>query len=157
MALDNLLGVQVVLADGSVVRATAGEYRDLFWGGQGGGGNFGVASSIEFRQHAVGPTVNGRLVAWPVDCARDVFKLYRELAHEANDELMLVAARITGPDAATKLVAIAAGHFGDSGSAENAAAHQVVRPAGNGRDGPLSYANLNAMLDASYPSGARNY
>jgi len=158
MALDNLLGVEVVLADGSVVRATADEHPDLFWAARGGGGNFGVASSFEFRLHDVGPTVNGGLVAWPVDRARDVLQLYRELAHEATDDLMLVAALITGPDAATKLAAIAAGHFGDKGVAETAL--QRIKSFGQpvvDAMGPLPYTDLNAMLDASYPSGARNY
>ncbi|MFO1313212.1 MAG: FAD-binding oxidoreductase [Burkholderiales bacterium] len=158
MALDNVLGVEVVLADGSVVRATAEEHPDLFWAVRGGGGNFGIASSFEFRLHAVGPTVNGGLVAWPVDRARDVLKLYRELAGEADDDLMLVAALLTGPDAATRLVAIAAGHFGDKGSAERTLQRikSFGQPAMDAM-GPVPYADLNAMLDASYPAGARNY
>jgi len=158
MALDNVLAVEVVLADGSVVRATADEHPDLFWAVRGGGGNLGVASSFEFRLHEVGPTVNGGLVAWPVDRARDVLKLYRDLARDATDDLMLVAALITGPDAATKLVAIAAGHFGESAAAEKALKRikSFGQPAMDAM-GPLPYTDLNAMLDASYPSGARNY
>jgi FAD/FMN-containing dehydrogenase len=158
MALDNLLAVEMVLADGAVVRASADEHPDLFWAVRGGGGNFGVAASFEFRLHPIGPTVYGGLVAWPVDRARDVLELYRELAREATDDLMLVAALITGPDAATKLVAIAAGHFGDQGSAQSAL--QRIKSFGQpamDAIGPLPYTDLNAMLDASYPSGARNY
>src|SRR4051812_23920429 len=55
MALDNLLAVDLVLVDGRVVRAAADEHPDLFWAVRGGGGNFGVASSFEFRLHDVGP------------------------------------------------------------------------------------------------------
>ena len=80
MSLDNLLAVQMVLADGRVVRAAADENADLFWAARGGGGNFGVASSFEFRLHAVGPLVTGGLVAWPADRAFDVLRLYRDLA-----------------------------------------------------------------------------
>ena len=65
MALDNLLAVNLVLADGSVVRASADEHPDLFWAVRGGGGNFGVAASFEFRLHQVGPIVIGGLVAFP--------------------------------------------------------------------------------------------
>ncbi|MEO8753358.1 MAG: BBE domain-containing protein, partial [Casimicrobiaceae bacterium] len=122
------------------------------------GGNFGVASSFEFQLHSVGPLVTGGLVAWPVDRARDVLRLYRDLAAKATDDLMLVAALITGPDAATRLVAIAAGHFGDSAAATKALApiKSFGQPAMDAM-GPIPYTQINAMLDASYPSGARNY
>ncbi|MFO1323434.1 MAG: FAD-binding oxidoreductase [Burkholderiales bacterium] len=158
MSLDNLLGVEMVLADGRVVRAAADENPDLFWAVRGGGGNFGVASSFEFRLHPVGPVVTGGLVAWPVDRARDVLRLYRDLAAEAGDDLMLVAALITGPDAATKLVAIAAGHFGEAAAAAKALApiKSFGQPAMDAM-GPMAYTQINAMLDASYPRGARNY
>jgi len=147
-----------VLADGRVVRASADEHPDLFWAVRGGGGNFGVASSFEFQLHEVGPQVTGGLVAWPVDRAPDVLRLVREVAHDAPDDLMLVAAFITAPDAATKLVAIAAGHFGESAAAEKALKRikSFGQPAMDAM-GPLPYTDLNAMLDASYPSGARNY
>jgi FAD/FMN-containing dehydrogenase len=158
MSLDNLLGVELVLADGSVVRAAADEHPDLFWAVRGGGGNFGVASSFEFRLHPVGPLVTGGLVAWPIDRARDVLRFYRELTSDATDNLMLVAAMITGPDAATKLVAIAAGHFGEADAAEKALKpiKSFGQPAMDAM-GPIPYAQLNAMLDGSYPAGARNY
>ena len=67
MALDNLLSVDLVLADGKVVRASSDEHPDLFWAVRGGGGNFGVATSFEFLLHEVGPMVTGGLVAHPVD------------------------------------------------------------------------------------------
>jgi FAD/FMN-containing dehydrogenase len=158
MSLDNLLSVEMVLADGRVVRAAADEHADLFWAVRGGGGNFGVASSLEFQLHQVGPVVTGGLVAWPVDRARDVLRLFRDLAAKATDDLMLVAAFITGPDAATKLVAIAAGYFGDGVAAEKALMpiKSFGQPAMDAM-GPIPYTQLNAMLDASYPPGARNY
>ncbi|NML18140.1 FAD-binding oxidoreductase [Azohydromonas caseinilytica] len=158
MALDNLESVEMVLADGNVMRAGAHENADLFWAVRGGGGNFGIASSLEFRLHPVGPDVIGGLVAWPVDRAPDVLRLFRELAAKANDDLMLVCALITGPDATTKLVAIAAGYFGDAASGDKAvwpikSLGQPVKDA----MGPISYTALNSMLDVSYPAGARNY
>jgi FAD/FMN-containing dehydrogenase len=157
MALDNLIGVELVLADSKVVRASADENADLFWAVRGGGGNFGVASSLEFRVHPVGPVVTGGLVAWPVDRAHDVLRLFRDLTGKVTDDLMLVAAMITGPDGA-KLVAIAAGHFGDPAAGELALA-PIKRFGSPAMDamGPIPYTALNAMLDASYPVGARNY
>ena len=158
MSLDNLNAVEMVLADGRIVRAAESENSDLFWAVRGGGGNFGVASSFEFRLHAVGPMVSGGLVAWPADRARDVLRQFRDLANGAGDDLMLVAALITGPDGVTKLCAIAAGFFGPAAQAE--AALKPIKSFGQpvmDAMGPIPYTQLNAMLDESYPRGARNY
>jgi len=158
MALDNLLGVEMVLANGRIVRAAADENPDLFWAVRGGGGNFGVASSFEFRLHQVGPAVTGGLVAWPFDRARDVLRLYRELAEKAGDDMMLVAGLLTGPDRVTKLVAIVAAFAGRDVDGE--AAVKPIKAFGRpvmDAMGPIPYAQLNAMLDESYPRGARNY
>jgi FAD/FMN-containing dehydrogenase len=158
MALDNLRSVEMVLANGRVVRASADENPDVFWAARGGGGNFGVASSFEFTLHEVGPMVTGGLIAWPVDRARDVMRLFRDQAARATDDTMLVSALITGPDATTKLVAIAAGFFGNGADAEPVmkAIRSLGEPAMDAI-GPIPYAQLNAMLDASYPPGARNH
>jgi FAD/FMN-containing dehydrogenase len=158
MALDNLASAEMVLADGRIVRAAADENPDLFWAIRGGGGNFGVAASLEFRLHPVGPMVSGGLVAWPFERARDVMKLFRDLSAGASDDLMLVCALITGPDAATRLAAIVAGFFGDPAQAEEALKpiKSFGQPAMDAM-GPIPYAQLNAMLDASYPAGARNH
>ena len=158
MSLDNLNAVEMVLADGQIVRASESENPDLFWAVRGGGGNFGVASSFEFRLHEVGPVVTGGLAAWPADRARDVLRLFRDLASRANDDLMLVAAFITGPDRVTKLSAIAAGFFGPMAEGERAV--KPIKSLGlpvMDVMGPIPYTQLNAMLDESYPRGARNY
>jgi FAD/FMN-containing dehydrogenase len=158
MALDNLLGVEIVLADERIVRAAADENPDLFWAVRGGGGNFGVVSSFEFRLHPLGPMIMGGLIAWPAERARDALMLFRDLAEHASDDLMLVAALMTAPDGATKIAAIGAGYFGPSPDAE-----RVVKPIKSfGQPlvdtiGPISYEVLNTRLDASYPRGARNY
>jgi len=157
MALDNLRSVELVLADGRVVTASAEQNQDLFWAVRGGGGNFGVAASFDFALHPVGPMVTGGLVAWPATQARDVLKLFRELAAQATDDLMLVNALITGPDGTTKLAAIGMGYFGEGkGERWTTAIKGFGEPAMDAL-GPIPYAQLNAMLDASYPAGARNY
>src|SRR6187401_2828353 len=77
MSLDNLLSVDMVLADSRVVRVNEDDHSDLFWAVRGGGGNFGVAASFEFNLHDVGPMVVGGLVAHPIDRAKDVLKFFR--------------------------------------------------------------------------------
>lgn len=158
MALDNLLGVETVLADGRIVRAAADENPDLFWALRGGGGNFGVASSFEFRLHPLGPMVAGGIVAWPAERARDMLRLFRDLVEKAGDDMMLVSALRTAPDGATKISAIGGGYFGGNADAERAV--QPIKTFGPpvvDAMGPIPYLQLNAMLDDSFPQGARNY
>jgi FAD/FMN-containing dehydrogenase len=158
MALDNLLGVELVLADGRVVHASKDEHPDLFWAVRGGGGNFGIATSLEFRLHAVGPTIAGGLVAHPISQARDLFRLFRDVTAKAPDDLMLIAALLTGPDASTRLAAIAACHAGPPAEAE--AALRPIKQFGTpvmDVIGPMPYSVLNGMLDGDFPRGARNY
>src|SRR5262245_20136769 len=73
LTLDNLLSVDMVLADGSFVTASADDHPDLFWAVRGGGGNFGVVTSFEFRLHDVG-TVYGGPIFWPFEQAQDLLK-----------------------------------------------------------------------------------
>lgn len=159
LALDNLRAVDLVTADGRVLRASADENADLFWAVRGGGGNFGIAASLEFRLHPVGPTVTGGLVCWPLKDGKDVLKRFRELAVSAPDDLMLVATVVGAPDGSgTKLAAIAASHCGSLRDGEAA-----VRPIKDFATpvidtvGPITYCEINAMLDDGYPKGARNY
>ena len=67
LALDNLRSVELVTAEGKVVRASKDEEPDLFWAVRGGGGNFGVATSLEYQLHPVGPTVTAGLIVHPFD------------------------------------------------------------------------------------------
>lgn len=159
MALDNVLAVQVVLADGRVVRASAQENDDLFWAVRGGGGNFGIATNFEFKLHRVGPAVVGGLVAHPFQNARDVLRFFRDLAARATDDIMLVAALLHAPDGSGhKLAAIAAVHSGSIAEGEAAVAPiKKFGPPVLDVLGPMPYEAANAMLDASLPAGARNY
>ena len=157
MTLDNLLAVDLVLADGRLVRASAESHPDLFWAVRGGGGNFGVAGAFEFQLHPVGPMVIGGIVAWPFDRARDVLRFYRELTASVPDDMMVFAAMLTGPDGG-RLVAIAVGHFGEATDAEQAVA-PIKAFGAPVMDvlGPIPYATLNTILDGAFPKGALNY
>jgi FAD/FMN-containing dehydrogenase len=159
LAVDNLMSVDLVTADSRVLRASTDENADLFWAVRGGGGNFGIAASFEFRLHPVGPTVTGGVVFWPFNVAGDVLRLFRELTESASDDLMLMASVVGAPDGSgVKTASIAACHCGALRDGE-----AVVRPINafgtpiTGTVGPMPYCDVNTMLDAGYPKGARNY
>ena len=159
LALDNLTSVQLVTADGRTLRVSEDENADLFWAVRGGGGNFGIAASLEYRLHPVGPTITGGLLCYPLHAARDVLKLVREVAASAPDDLMLVASLVGAPDGSgTKVAAIVACHCG--ALPDGAAAMRRLKAFGHpvmDTIGPTSYCELNAMLDEAYPKGALNY
>ena len=121
LALDNLRSAEMVMADGRVTRASADEKAELFWAIRGGGGNFGIAASLEYALHPVGPVITGGLVAHPLAKAREVLHFFREQCASAPDELMLAAGLIHAPDGSgAKLVAIVAAHCGSLSDGENA-------------------------------------
>ena len=157
LALDNLLSAEIVTAEGKVLPASAEENSDLFWALRGGGGNFGVATSLEYRLHAVGPTIIGGLIAYPFEQAREVLRFFRDTTQSLPDDMMAVAGFIHAPDGA-KLAAMVVAHFGSYAGAEAAVKpiQQFGTPALS-QIGPIPYCQLNSMLDAAYPRGALNY
>ncbi len=159
LALDNLLSADIVTADGKTLKASANENADLFWAVRGGGGNFGVAASLEYRLHPVGPTITGGRVAHPFERARDVLRFFRDLTASPLDELSVVAGLIHAADGSgAKLAAMVACHCGPLGAGEAATRplKQFRSPAMDAI-GPMPYCQLNAMLDAGFPKGALNY
>ncbi len=87
MSIDNLISADVVTADGAVRRANAEENPDLFWGIRGGGGNFGIVTSFEFRLHPMQRRVVGGIMAFPIARARDILDLYAEIGRSGPDDL----------------------------------------------------------------------
>src|SRR3712207_3663501 len=159
LALDNLLSADVVLADGRIVTASAEQHPDLFWALRGGGGNFGVVASFEYRLHPVGPVVTGGLIAHPFAAAFDVLRHYRDVTASLPDEFTVFAGLVHAPDGSgEKLAALVLCHCGTPAEGEAAAAplKRFGRPAQDAV-GPMPYAQVNAMLDAAYPPGALNY
>jgi FAD/FMN-containing dehydrogenase len=159
LALDNLLSAEIVLADGSVKRASADENPDLFWAIRGGGGNFGVAASFEFALHPVGPIIAGGLVAHPLQRGVEVLKFFREQCAAAPDELMLLAGLLFAPDGSgAKLVGIVAAHAGSLEEGE--AAQRPIKAFGPpvmDAMGPIPYCDQNGLLDGAFPKGALSY
>ena len=157
--IDNLSSVEVVTAEGRILRASKEENSELLWGLRGGGGNFGVATSFEFMLHAIGPVVNGGMIAFPIDRSKDMLRFYRELTRAAPDELT-VAAGLThsGDGSGQQLAAMLVCHCGPADEA--AAALHPIKAFGTpvvDRLGPLSYTSLNQMLDSTFPKLALNY
>ena len=156
LAMDNLLSAEVVTAAGDIVRASKEENADLFWGLQGGGGNFGAVSWLEYRLHPVG-TVTSGLIAHPFDRARDVLKFFREITLGLPDDLTIFGALLHAPDGA-KIAVIITCHCGPLAEAE--AALEPIKKFGTpilDSIGPTSYEETNRMLDAGFPRGALNY
>jgi FAD/FMN-containing dehydrogenase len=157
--IDNLTAAEVVTVSGKVLRASKQENSELFWGVRGGGGNFGVATSFEFMLHAIGPMVNGGMIAYPINQAKDMLRFYRELTSAAPDELTVAAGLTHSPDGSgQQLAAMLVCHCGAADEAA-AALHPIKAFSTPVLDrlGPLSYTSLNQMLDASFPKLALNY
>ena len=159
LALDNLLSVELVTAEGKVVRASTDAEPDLFWALRGGGGNFGVATSFEFRLHAVGPMVTGGIVAHPFVRARETLRFFRDSTLSLPDEHMIFGGLIHAPDGSgTKLAAMVTSHCGTLAAGETAMRPlKAFGPPVMDAIGPMTYSALNGMLDAAYPKGALNY
>src|SRR5215216_6031906 len=94
MTIDSLLSADIVTASGEFLTVNTAEHADLFWAIRGGGGNFGVATSFEYRLHPV-QLIHGAMIVWPLSRASEVLKAYREYALEGPEELTAVAAMMT--------------------------------------------------------------
>lgn len=157
LALDNLRSVELVTADGEVLRTTENEHPDLFWAVRGGGGNFGIATSFEYQLHPVGPIITGGIVAHPFERARDMLRFFRDTTATLPDELSVFAGLIHSPEGA-KLAAMIACYSGSLEDGERAV--KPIKEFGSpvmDVIGPMPYSQLNGMLDAGYPKGALNY
>jgi FAD/FMN-containing dehydrogenase len=157
MTADNLLGADVVLASGELVRASADENSDLFWALRGGGGNFGVVTAFEYRLHAIGPTIVGGMVVHPYSAAREVLKFYDSLLKTAPDPLTVAAAILTGPDG-NKACAIVCAYAGPVEEGQHAV--KAIKEFGSpvlDIIGPIPYVGQQSLLEQSMPPGLRNY
>jgi FAD/FMN-containing dehydrogenase len=88
LSIDNLISADVVTASGDQLKASATENSDLFWALRGGGGNFGVVTSFEFRLHKIGPEVLSGLIVHPISAARDVLRFYRDFLLKTPEEFV---------------------------------------------------------------------
>jgi FAD/FMN-containing dehydrogenase len=158
LASDNLLAVELVTAEGDVLRVDGTSHPDLFWALRGGGGNFGVATSFTFRLRRVG-TIVGGLIAHPIDAAPELLRFYRDAVAASSDDLTVFAGLVHAPDGSgTKLAALVVFHTGDAEQAEREL--EQFRTWGSPvvvDVGPMPYPVMNTILDAGFPSGSLNY
>ena len=158
MSIDNLKAVEMVTADGVVRIVDEENEPDLFWALRGGGGNFGVAASLEFETHPL-DTVLGGLLAHPLAAAGDVVSRYREFAMQMSDEASVFCALVHAPDGSgAKLCAIPLCHAGpiDQAEAELRPLREFGPPVMD-LVAPMPYPVVNTILDAGFPRGALNY
>ncbi len=161
LTIDNLASAEVVTADGRIRRASATEHPDLFWAIRGGGGNFGVITSFDFRLHPVDPTVQFGLFFWGLDQGQEVLRLARELVPALPQDLAAVTAAVTAPSApfvpaeyhGTPGYAMLVTGFGsaerDATAEHTAAVNQIRRrlPPLFDLVTPMPYVALQQMLD----------
>jgi FAD/FMN-containing dehydrogenase len=164
--VDNLLSADLVTAEGELLTASGDENPDLFWGIRGGGGNFGVVTSFEYRLHPVGPIVLAGPIFHPLEDAREVLAFYREFIATAPDELTTIFELSVAPpvpflpeDVHGKPIVMVGACY--AGALEDGA--EVVRPLkefGNPIVDllePKLYTALQSMFDPSVPHGWHRY
>jgi FAD/FMN-containing dehydrogenase len=165
LTIDNLLDADVVLADGTFVKASESENEDLFWAVRGGGGNFGVVTSFTYRLHPVA-TVGVGITLWPIDAIPEVLRWYREFLPGAPEDLygfFAVTEVAPGPPFpeeihGRKMGAVVWCYTGDLDRLEEALAPvgDPARPAFHFST-PMAYPMLQAMFDGLYPAGLQWY
>jgi FAD/FMN-containing dehydrogenase len=163
---DNVLSMDVVTAEGRVVRSSEKENSDLFWGLRGGGGNFGVVTSFEYKLHPVGPEVMAGGIAWSAEHAHDVIEMYRAFTEQAPPELACILALRIAPPApwlaksvhGQPIVAIFVCHTGaiKEGEKQIAPIKAFGSPVGDIIQ-PRSYVSQQSLLDGTQPKGRRYY
>jgi FAD/FMN-containing dehydrogenase len=166
LSSDNLISASVVTADGRLLTASEEENADLFWAIRGGGGNFGVVTSFEYRLHPVGPEVMCAFVLYPGDLAGEVLRSVEEYVADAPDEVSPLSflGRVPrvedfpGEWHGEQYVAVLAVYAGPVEEADEAL--RPLRELGDpivDFSGPMPYAEVQKLLDEDYPDGWRYY
>jgi FAD/FMN-containing dehydrogenase len=163
---DNVVAMEVVTADGRVVRASEEENPDLFWGLRGGGGNFGVVTGVEYKLYPLGPEIMAGAIAWRGEDAHEVLEMYHDLIEQAPPELTCAAVLRPAPPApwlpadvhGKLIIALFVCHAGpvEEGERDVAAIKAFGSPVGDIIQ-RRPYTTQQSMLDATQPSGRRYY
>jgi FAD/FMN-containing dehydrogenase len=157
LTCDNLLAAEVVTAAGEVVRASTEKHPDLFWALRGGGGNFGVVTSLTYRLHEVGPAVLAGLLVYPRPRAREALRRYRDLVADAPEELAAYAALGSTAEGEPAVILVLF-HGGPAAAGERLVDHfRSACPPGADLVARRPYLEFQSMLDATQPAGKRVY
>lgn len=165
LSCDNLISADVVLADGSFVTASEKKNPDLFWGLRGGGGNFGVVTSFEFRLHPVSEVMAGPIL-WPLEKSREALRLYRDFMDKAPDDLNAFFVFLIVPPGPPfpehlhnkTLCGVVAMYTGPQAKADAVLAPlRKFGPPALDFFGPLPFPVVQSMFDALVPEGLQNY
>ncbi len=166
LSIDNLLSADVVTAEGRLRKADNEQNEDLFWAIRGGGGNFGVVTSFEFKLHPIGPQVWFSVPIYPLDRAPQVMSAFRNIMEEAPDELMGIGVYWSAPQVpevprqfhGSPVVILLACYSGPFEKGEQAIAplRQIGRPIAD-LSGPMAWVDVQKFLDADYPDGGLYY
>jgi FAD binding domain-containing protein/berberine-like enzyme len=166
LTIDNLQAVEMVTADGRVVRASATDEPDLFWGIRGAGANFGVVTAFEFDLHPFGGQLYRGMQIYPASQVHEAWALFRDFAAVAPDDIGLIfvigraepASDYPESVAGQPIAIISYNHSGDAAVVERdlAALQQGPKPAG-GTAGPHAYLDIQAANDEAMGFGHRSY
>ncbi|MCW3057413.1 MAG: linked oxidase-like protein [Solirubrobacterales bacterium] len=166
LAADNLLSVDIVTADGSLLTASEAENEELFWGLRGGGGNFGVVTSFDYRLHEVGPIVYGGMLVCPPDRAGEVLRFMRQYMADAPDDLGGAVAFVSAPPEPSvpaemhfkPILGVVICWTGSIAEGERVLEpiRRVAQPLMDMVQ-PMPYTALQSMLDGGAPHGTRAY
>ena len=167
LALDNLVGADVVTADGRFVHASESSEPELFWGLRGGGGNFGIVTAFEFELHNVGPMVYGGPIFFDGEDAGKVFEAFADWTGSGlPDDISAFYDVLVAPPApflpeevhGKQICAVIFCHAGDHAEGEKLLApiRLAATPVAD-LGGPIPYAALNSLIDALWPAGGRYY
>jgi FAD/FMN-containing dehydrogenase len=166
LTIDNLISADVITTEAKLVRASEKEHQDLFWALRGGGGNFGVVTSFEFKLHPLGPEVLSGLIVHPIKKAGELLPEFRRIANEAPDELTIWAVMRKAPALpflpaewhGKEVLIFAACYSGDIKDGEKAV--QGLRALGKpivDVISPHQFTAWQAAFDPLLSAGARNY
>jgi FAD/FMN-containing dehydrogenase len=152
LSCDNLLSADIVTANGELLTAGPERHPDLFWGLRGGGGNFGVVTSFQYRLHPVDSVLAG-MVVHPMAKAKEMLHFYREFCRGCPDDMVAAAAMMTSHDG-DPIAVIVAAYIGDLAAGEKAMASlRKFGPPLVETIAPTSYVALNSLFDAAFPYG----
>jgi len=166
LACDNLVGADLVTADGRLVHTSETENPELLRGLRGGGGNFGIVTQLEYELHPVGPIVYAGPIFFPADASADLLRRFREWAPGADDDVTALVDLTTAPPLPVipeewhgkKVAAFIAMSAGapDDGAGLVAALREVAEPIAD-LLGPMPYTMMQSLIDPLWPKGIRSY